>query len=136
MKIHTDVLERSDLYYAAAQAGATITRLGFCGSRSRKHGIDVYLSGSSPYQQWGGTGYNAASWDEWGTFIAILFRRDPKAIIGRYKTFESFNAFTKNRFGMVLPHDTHNRHKWDYNMGRGLLECNTCSAVMNNSALI
>ena len=36
----------------------------------------------------------AATWDEWGIFIAALFKFDPEAKIGWYKSYDHFIEFT------------------------------------------
>ena len=40
----------------------------------------------------------AATWDEWGWFIAEIMRRDPEAVFGTYRGIESFNAQTDSKF--------------------------------------
>jgi hypothetical protein len=49
--------------------------------------------------QWGAdTQVWAATYDEWGWFIAELFERDPDAKFGHYKSYDDFHAQTKTRF--------------------------------------
>ena len=40
----------------------------------------------------------AATYDEWGWFIADLFERDPGASFGHYKTAAKFHEMTKNKY--------------------------------------
>lgn len=49
--------------------------------------------------QWGSDNTMwAATYDEWGWFIAELFELDPDAKFGRYKNYDDFHAQTKTRF--------------------------------------
>lgn len=107
MKIHTNILTFQDLY-AAVPRGCYLAffttsdrpnepRLFVeAGSRSHERSYTVRLSGSSPYVMQGRTVENAkaATWDEWGLFIAALFKRDAAATIGNYKGVEDFIAKT------------------------------------------
>lgn len=43
-------------------------------------------------------GTYAATYDEWGWFIAELYELDRDLVFGHYKTFEGFNAYTKNAY--------------------------------------
>lgn len=40
----------------------------------------------------------AASWTEWGWFLARVFERDPLARCGQYKDLDDFNVQTGDRF--------------------------------------
>jgi hypothetical protein len=46
----------------------------------------------------GGDRLWAATYDEWGWFIADLFERDPSASFGHYKTAAKFHEMTKNKY--------------------------------------
>ena len=59
-----------------------------CGSRKRDHGFTVYLEGSSPRRSQHDRDAYAATWDEWGIWIAALYDIDPEAIIGQYSSRE------------------------------------------------
>ncbi len=91
MKIKSDTISSGDLTDAARAAGVS---LAVCDRiATRRPGWSVSLSGSSPYHSQM-SGAKAATWDEWGIFIAALFDRDPSATIGIYKTPEQFVSLT------------------------------------------
>jgi len=46
----------------------------------------------------GGDGHYAATYDEWGWFIAELFSQDPEAIFGTYDGIKGFEAATQSKF--------------------------------------
>lgn len=50
----------------------------------------------------GGDQVWAATYDEWGWFIAEVMYRDPKAVFGSYKGVEGFNERTKGKFVLQL----------------------------------
>lgn len=72
--------------------------------RLRAHGWNVllYRIGSQRRFNSGTHGAGcegAASWDDWGEFLAVLFQRDPKLRVGRnYDGFAQFHAATQNKF--------------------------------------
>ena len=75
-------------------------------SRSRPYGYDIQLgtldktSGPTKSRYYKNSGINgagqlwAATYDEWGWFIAELMHRDPGAVFGKYKGLDSFNTQT------------------------------------------
>jgi hypothetical protein len=52
--------------------------------------------GTSRVREW--SGELAASWTEWGWFLARVFERDPHARCGDYRGAEDFHAQTGQRF--------------------------------------
>lgn len=106
MKIYSDILTRRDLY-EALPAGMMIeeiteiekprTRNIHTGEKFQRGWI-LYCSGSSsrPAQHGFGnySGYNAATWDEYGIWMDALYQRDPEARISWYKTYEDFIQYT------------------------------------------
>lgn len=115
MKIHTSVLT-ADHFYAALKAtapGVFFAELRREGSRSRTAGFNVLLeSDGTPDKDGtprrrarnrGKGGYDghpgfAASYDDWGRFLAALFLVDPDAIAGPYKGYDDFHAQTKGAY--------------------------------------
>ena len=104
MKIHSDTLIIDDLY-------DNLPPLVWLdcipvGSRKRDHGFVVSLSyrgqggkGTGRRRKnsgWAGgdSGNLAATWDEWGVWMAALYNIDPDAIIGNYRYREDFYAQT------------------------------------------
>jgi hypothetical protein len=114
MKIWSDVLTDHDLWQAQ-QAASQVSNaegkgnVGFERMRAlkaprvRRAGWDVllYRIGSRRHFNTGtyGAGEDgAASWDDYGWFIAVLFERDPGARIAHYNGREAFHAATRNKF--------------------------------------
>lgn len=118
MKIHSDHLDILEVRKAATVAGVDFTRLGHKGSRSREFAFDVILTGSSPRRQNGGED-PAATWDEWGIFLAALFTVDPDMVTTYYESAEHFHWSTGGRFlpGNLRPSTQCTRragHKWEW----------------------
>ena len=96
MKLHSDVLTRTDLI-EALDLPAVTAEIAECGSRKRRRGFTVYLSGTSPFaSQRSGAG-KAATWDQHGRWMARLFDIDPDAIIAIYNGRDAFYAETAAR---------------------------------------
>lgn len=89
MKIHSDVLTTSDLRKPLYTVqGVFIDRLETAGSRSRARAFDVHLAGEEASHRKHRTydrQYAAATYDEWGYWLAALFAVDPEMLaeIGR-----------------------------------------------------
>lgn len=127
MRIHTDTLTVTDIYAAAARAGGgdyrtspVLADVTEHGSRSRARAFNVTLSGTSGRRQNPGHGggsrdLQAATWDEWGMFLAELFRRDPNAVVPKvYDGAEHFQNVTDQRFDTLTPENQHRDHKWEF----------------------
>lgn len=129
MRIHTDAVTEQDIREAARFAGVSIVNLSRHGSRSRHHALEVTFSGSSKYGgQYGGLDYSAATWDEWGIVLGVLFDRDPRMIAGGpngYVGAIDYHWQTGHRFSrneaepggaadVVTPATQHRRHRWEY----------------------
>jgi predicted aminopeptidase len=110
MKIHTDTLRIADLQAALRETGlagrgvyldderAPAER----GSRKRARRIDFYLVATDGYgRRWANSGISgagtdkAATYDEWGVFLAELFERDPEASANYYASRRDFEAQTE-----------------------------------------
>jgi len=118
MKVHTNVLTRDNFFEAADEAGVTINSISEHGSRSHARSFNVYLEGSSSRQS-NGRDHKAATWDEWGHFMSILYTEDRDAMWGSkawgYQNVDDFNFQTQNRFECGTPaSDPHAQHKWQY----------------------
>lgn len=119
MILYTDTIARNDVWAALNRAKWNhkvtndIDLVQFDGpnrSRNRKFSFKIQLgtydktSGptkSRHYKnsgQYGAGDVWAATYDEWGWFIAELFAVDPDAIFGPYKGLDSFNAQTANKY--------------------------------------
>lgn len=111
MRIHSDVLTRGDFGRALidsgmADDGVYIGDLSAHGSRSRAYAFEVRL-GAAPGRDANGRarraaaglpGQTAATYDEWGYWIADLFRRDENAIVGPYKGAQHFDQLTRYEY--------------------------------------
>lgn len=132
MRIHTNLSEET-VRAAALRAGAQIERLTRHGSRSRAHTWDVILSGSSGRMAQGQT-HQAATWDEWGIFLDVIFRRDPAAGCWAYDGADHFRWATGGRFDTLTPETQHKRHKWgrwdDVCTGAYAVAQCTCGAIV------
>lgn len=113
MKIWSETLTCKDLLNAAEKVnsefpGANVYPSSdaslYAGPRTRR--IDhVHLRSATGrhYPNSGGygalhVGEMAASWTEWGWFIARVFEIDPDARVGDYKGVDDFNRQTHDRF--------------------------------------
>lgn len=131
MRIHTDLLTPLDLYTAID--GMDRVRVDYTthGSRSRDHAFEVRLTGTSPYRTMDKQD-NAATWDEWGVFMARLFAKDPRAVMNK-ETAKAFYVRTGDRFAhLSMPDDTHPRHTWDF-IGPRMFKCRKCTAVLDQT---
>lgn len=131
MRIHTDTLTNSDVRKAAATARVTLDRFTGHGSKSRARAFDITLQGESRRHQNGGDG-KAATWDQWGVFLAILFAGDDNLTIPRaYEDAADFGYKTGHRFDNVgeFPADAHGDHRFEYAGVPYSQNCKKCSAV-------
>lgn len=133
MRIHTDTILSGDLYDAARIARVTIERAGLHNSKSRDHAWDIALSGESRRRPMGGsTEHFAATWDQWGVFLSVLFDRDANLTIPRvYDDFVMFDYKTKCRFVNrgVWPADAHGDHTFRFAGIPCQQTCTKCSAT-------
>lgn len=129
MRIHGNTLTTADVRKAAEVARVTLDRFTEHGSRARVRAFDITLQGESRRHQNGGSG-KAATWDQWGVFIAALFDADdtvtiPRAYVDRYQ----FDARTNWRFEDGWPEDAHGDHRFEYAGIPMTQGCNKCSAT-------
>jgi hypothetical protein len=124
MRLHSDKIGYTDVKAAllnAQNAGKVSREVMFetfepKGSRSRKNAWEIQLGWygekvTGDGRRWKNTGnrgadsaYNgngcyAATYDEWGWFIAELYRMDSELIFGHYKTREVFDSMTRYAYG-------------------------------------
>lgn len=123
MKLHSDTLNVRDIEAALMQCkldGKVNSFVRFetfdvKGSRSRQNGYEIQLGwygtkipgdgrrwkNSGNYgadSERNGNGVYAATYDEWGWFIAELYRLDGNLVFGHYKDRATFNSMTKNAY--------------------------------------
>jgi hypothetical protein len=113
MKVYSSVLTDHDL--SAAIRGINASRpqarwIGFERRRTlvhpriRPHGWNVLLYRNDSARtfnsgQYGAGRAGAASWDDWGEFLAVLFQRDPGLRVGRrYDGYIQFHKTTQWRY--------------------------------------
>lgn len=115
MKIHLNhPTPEFVLTQARKTSGVWHERLVRKGSRTHDVAYDVILSGESgryTNQRWvNGDGVEAATWDQWGIYLAVIFEADPEAKCvggggGGYANAEDFHRKTGGRFERGLFED-------------------------------
>lgn len=131
MRIHTHLC-LGMIESAALKAGVSFGKLVAHGSRTREHAFEVQLLGTStrrPNSGSRGVGRDdyAATWDEWGIFLADLFEADPDIVCQPYNGAADFYYKTDGRYESLRKEDQHRNHKWEF-AAPGAQECN-CGAV-------
>lgn len=121
MKLHTKLLahEVRNALQTVKDVGQVADDVHFVqfdyeGSKSRDNGYLVQLGtydqcsgpkNSRHYKNSGTHGASdiwAATYEEWGWFIAEIFALDPDAIFGAYKSLDSFNEQTSDQFRLPV----------------------------------
>ena len=136
MRIHSDVLTPELVEKATHARGmkGVAASVSVHGSGSHKGALEVKLTGTSSRRPNPGTGVGnsdgyAATWDEWGMFLAYLFEKDPKATATYYEDADDFHWKTCGRFkGLTAPYQ-HPNHKWEYSDIPREFNCTSCDAV-------
>lgn len=134
MRIHSDTLTSLNVYEAARIARAEVEVTSH-GSRSRNHAFNVTLTGESkrrPNSGKRGAGDDyAATWDQWGVFLAMLFALDPTMVTPYYADADEFHERTSDRFDVPFfwPADTHGDHTFRFAGTPREQACTKCSAV-------
>lgn len=122
MRLHSNKLTTSDIYSAmdaAKVSGNVAHHIHFSvftdhRSRTRNKAWEIQLGtyhklpgdkrGWKNTGQYGadsvgnGQGLYAATYDEWGYFIAELYKLDPELVFGHYKSLETFQRVTENKY--------------------------------------
>lgn len=123
MRLHSDHVTLDHLYDAVRPLRhVAIGRVTEHGSRQRDHAFEVVLAGTGIYGgAYGSFEGNVATWDEWGMFLAALYRIDVAMIAGPYphdypNVYESFSWATGGRYdhGVLLSREIHARHRWTF----------------------
>lgn len=141
MIIHTNA-PAAAIYNAASGARAHVT-VEQRGSRTHDHAFHVVLTGGASVHSkrramrppYGASDAFAATWDQWGTFLAAVFRADQEARCGSakrpdYADGRDFHLKTNGRFGQPgLPADYHGDHSWVPGGRTEGTHCKKCSAV-------
>lgn len=151
MLLHaTATLLAHNIYDAARAAGMTgvDATIKVKGSRSHARAFDVKLTGTSGRRpnsgRYGATDFgsddHAATWDEWGMFLAALYAIDETIMVPRiYADAADFHFKTGNRFKTLEAADQCRNHRWEH-AGRtddgahNLYTCNKCDANMARAA--
>lgn len=120
MKLHSDTLTDSDIYLAIRNARdldgvadhVSMDTFRSAGTRTRARAWDIHLGTDTRDRDATGKMRRkptnsanqddladyAATYSEWGWFIARLFETDPNAVFGPYKGKEHFDNATLGRF--------------------------------------
>jgi hypothetical protein len=137
MRIHSDVLTYAEIEKAARKAAVDFDVLSQHGSRKKARAYEIKLLGESPYRPNGGTsdanpnGF-AASYDQWGIFLAALYAEDSDMVCPYYRDNVTFHDMHFGRYLTLTAAQTHRRHKWNYSMSTGVHECE-CGAARDFS---
>lgn len=85
--------DKLEIHQSRKREGAFEVKLRWNGMKIKGDGRCWTNSGSA-----GSGGHYAAMYDEWGWFIAELFKADPEAIFGSYDGVDGFNSSTNYQF--------------------------------------
>lgn len=91
------------------------------GSRSHVRSLEVKLTGTStrrPNDRGASDDY-AATWDEWGMFLARMFAADPDMVAGTvknpiYACADHFRWSTGGRYDTLTADAQHRNHRWEF----------------------
>ena len=109
VKVHTNTLLPADLINAAPDPTVEVIVVAQQGSRSHARAYDVTLRGvgarhsrrpNSGHQ--GAAPGKAATYDDWGWWLARLYDIDPSVKAGGYHGREDFHAQTEGKFRTTL----------------------------------
>lgn len=133
MRFHTN----EDVTVSVLRQAARIARVDmeFTHHASRKtaQAYEIRLTGESRRRPnfYDGSDVFAATWDQWGVFIACLFEADPHMVCGTaYDGVSDFEDKTDERFlGDGWPADAHGDHTFRYSGTPRQQNCTKCSAV-------
>jgi hypothetical protein len=104
MKIYSDVLLTADFTTALPGSAFYFEHLRPLEKvRLRQRGWEVLMGRAGSRRtfnsgQFGAEGQGAASWDEWGTFLAALYEKDPEMRAGPYKSRADFHRETSRKY--------------------------------------
>lgn len=131
MRFHSDTLTNTDMFDARHEAGVHFYKFEEKRSRSRNQAWEFRLEGWTSNRLLNfGDGYTtAATWDEWGIFLNVLFQRDPQAHCAFYRGLEDFQIATGHRFDTLKRADQHPNHKFAWN---GEVSACKCGAVQRH----
>lgn len=117
MRIHSDTLTLSSINRGLWDIDGAQAQVTEHGSRKRHHAFNVNLYSwhHATGRRHGNTGQYgsmrqddpyALTWDEWGNFLAVIFKLDPNAVAGPYDGAEDFHWQTGDRYlnGPVVSH--------------------------------
>lgn len=141
MRLHSDKITESDVYRATRASGmhGVFVEMSEHGSRIRDHAFEVKLTGTSNRRpnsgQCGAGDDYAATWDEWGMFLADLFSIDPRMVAGQsgrpaYDGAENFHGATWGRFETLTADNQHKSHTWNINPHPDVRAC-VCGAAIH-----
>lgn len=135
MKIHTD-LTAADMETALDNSGIEGASLLMQEkkSRSKSRRFDIYFdaepsTGRRPSQHYDdGRQVTGITWDEWGLFIEQVYRADPTAQVGPYKSHAHFRVVNDWRFDDLTWEEQCPRHRYRPN-GDGTMTCEKCDSL-------
>jgi hypothetical protein len=134
MKLYANEITEKEIMDAALHAGVSVEKLITKRARHYARSFDVVLSGSGAHRsQWREQDVQAATWDEWGIFLARLFEHEPGMRAASYKDGAHFRWATDDRYDDLTPADQHKLHAWQVERHeRGVVlvqSCKRCPAL-------
>ena len=135
MRFHTDTLTHDDIYAAARVAQVSVETSSRHGSRSRDHAFEISLRGNSRRRPnfYNGDGQYAATWDQWGVFIAFLFKCDSSLLSRTDKNADAFHERTQGRFdldwSLPVPFPLNHDHTFKFAGVPRSQTCTKCNAT-------
>jgi len=112
--IHTNLIEEAHVTWArsygceqAGQGSFWVADLESLGSRTHQRKLVLHLEGDGSVSKrrrntgkYGGSDEFAATWDQWGWFLAYLFDIDPDARTDghRYNGFDNYHEQTQGKY--------------------------------------
>ncbi len=137
MRIHADNLDSALVLAAARESDMIVESFSEHGSKSRKKAFNILCSGNSTRNAMSNS-FKAATWDQWGVFLGILFDADETMTVpGVYADSDCFYDQTFNRFvSGARPNidvKSSHTHRWINSGSPRLSECKSdfCTAQMH-----
>jgi len=139
MRFHTSsTVDSSVIDNAATVAGVTLETATEHRSRTHDKAWEIKLSGNSSRMS-NGNDYRAATFDEWGVFIEMLYRTDPLMSTRDYFDYHHFVWTFGDRYAKLIDGTAkdHKQHKWSFKgfsvtNSYSVQECTNkdCSAIL------
>lgn len=101
MRIHSNTITRQDIEHAARKSRTVLLQCDPQTSRKRSSAFELTLGGLSKSRTVRFRDERAATYRQWGTFLAYLLELDPNMVAGNYDGLAGFDAATRYAFDAV-----------------------------------